>query len=162
MAFMITGGHLDMRLLIPVDIENEQGMAVGFHESSSNGKERKPGTLQLREGSKRHQRSQQQTEGKDSVETEAEYDADEQGSDHQDHETTRITPVPSGPPGDRRSQERNRASDQPRLLTRTIKSRKATRRNFECETLAEEQQWESLRGVIPYSRTTRQSKAVSE
>ena len=82
MAFMITGRHLDVGPLTAEDIENEQRMPGGFKELSSKGKGREPVTPQRGEGSKSQQRFQQQTEGGDSVEKKAEYEADEQGSDH--------------------------------------------------------------------------------
>ena len=137
---MITGSHLNMGPLTSQDIEKEQGMSGGFKESLSNSKPHKPVTLRHGEGSKHHQRSQQQTDGEDSVETEAAYVADQQGSDYQQHETTRTTPIRSGSPGERRSEDSNRELDQARLLTRTIKSRSATGRNFECEKYTEEQE----------------------
>ena len=86
MAFMITGRHMYVRPLTAEDIEKEQGMPGGFLKSSSKGKERKPVTPRVGEGSKHQQRFQQQTEGGDSVEKEAEYEADEEG----DRKSTRL------------------------------------------------------------------------
>ena len=82
MPVMITGRHLYMRPLTTEDIEKERGMAGGFRESSSNGKWREPVTSQRGEGSQHQQRFQQETEGGGSVETEAECEADQEGSDH--------------------------------------------------------------------------------
>ena len=78
MAFMITGRHLNVGPLIAEDIENEQRTSGEFNTSSSKGKGREPVTPQRGEGSKHQQRFQQQTEGEDSVEKEAEYEADEE------------------------------------------------------------------------------------
>ena len=160
MAFMITGRHLDMGPLTAEDIEKEQSMPGEFKESSSTGKGREPVTPQRGEGSKRQQRSQQQTEGGDSVEKEAEYEADEEGSDHNEDETTRTTPTPPGPPGDSSSEESNSESDGPRSPPPTTKPRKATTRNFEREKSPEEQEWESLTGVVAPRRTMKKSKAL--
>ena len=104
MTFMITGRHLDMGSLTAEDIEKEQGMAGRCKASFSRGRGRERVTPQRGEGSKRQQRFQQQTEGGDSVEKEAQYEADEQGSDHQENETTRTTPAPPGLPGDSSSE----------------------------------------------------------
>ena len=100
MAFMITGRHLDMGPLTAEDIEKEQRMPGGFQETSTKVKGREPVTPQRGEGSKCQQRFQQQTEGGDSVEKEAEYEADEEGSDYHEDETTRTTLAPPGPPAD--------------------------------------------------------------
>ena len=77
MRFMITGGHLDVWPLTAEDIEKERSRPGGFKESSSKGKGREPVTLQRGEGSKRQQRFWYQTESEDSVEKQAEYEADE-------------------------------------------------------------------------------------
>ena len=82
MAFMITGRHLNVGPLTAEDIEKEQRMPGGFKESSRKGKVREPVTPQRGDGSKPQQRFQQQSEGGDSVEKEAEYEADEEGSEH--------------------------------------------------------------------------------
>ena len=78
--FMITGRHLDVGPLTAEQIEQEQGMPVGFDESSGQGKGGEPVTEQQGERSKRQQSFQQQTEGRDSIEHEAEYEVDEEGS----------------------------------------------------------------------------------
>ena len=101
---MITGRHLDVGPLTEEDIEKEQRMPGGFKELSSKAKGREPVTPQRGEGSKRQQRFQQQTKGGDSVEKEAKYEADEEGSDRHEDATTRTTPVPTGPPGDSSSE----------------------------------------------------------
>ena len=111
MAFMISGRHLDVGLLITEDMENERGMAGGCEESSSKGKGREPVTRQRGDGSKRHLRIQERTEGGDLVEKEVAYEADEEGSDHQEDATTRTTPPSPGPPGDRSYEESKRESD---------------------------------------------------
>ena len=97
MACMITSRHLDVGPLTAEDIEKEQSIPGGFKESSSKGKGREPVTPQRGEGSKRQQCFQQQTEGGDSVEKEAEYKADEEGSDHHQDEISRTRPAPPGP-----------------------------------------------------------------
>ena len=131
MALMITGCHLYVGQLTAEDIEKEQRMLVGFKESSSKGKGHEPATPQRGEGSKRHQRFQQQTEGRDSVEKEAQDEADEEGSDHHEDETSRTPPAGTGLPGDSSSEESNRESDRPRSPPPILKSRKAITRNFE-------------------------------
>ena len=78
MAFMISGRHLYMGPRSAKDIEKELGMPGGLWESSSEGKGREPVTPQQAEGSKRQQRFQEQTAGRDSLQKEAEYIADEQ------------------------------------------------------------------------------------
>ena len=160
MAVMITGRHLYMGPLTAEDIEKEQRMPGGYKESSSKGKGREPVTPQRGAGSKRQQRFQQRTEGGDSGEKEAEYDADEEGSDHHEDQTTRTTPAPPGPPGASSSEESNSESDRPRSPPPTTKPRKATTRNFEREKSPEEQAWESLTGVIAPRRTTKKSKGL--
>ena len=160
MAFMITGRYLYVGPLTAKDIERVQGMPGVFKESSSKGKEREPVTLQREKGSKHQQRVQQQTEGGDSVEKEAEYEPDEQGSDHQEDETTRTTPAPSGPRGDSSCEESHSELDRSRSLPPPTKPRKVTRRNCECRKSTEEQEWESLTGVIAFRRTTQKSKAL--
>ena len=135
-------------------------MPGGFKESSSKGKGCKPVTPQRVEGSKHQQRFQQQTESRDSVETEAEYVADEQGSDHQQDEISRTTPAPQGPPGDSSSEGSTSESDRPRSSPPTTKARKATRRNLEGEKSPQEQEWESLTVVIATRRTTKESTAL--
>ena len=97
---MITSRHLDVGPLTADDIEKEQRMPGGYKESSSKGKGREPVTPQRGEGSKRQQRFKQQTDGGDSVEKEAEYEADEERSDYHEDERTRTTPAPPGPPGE--------------------------------------------------------------
>ena len=81
MPFMITGRHLDMGLLTAEDIEKQQQMPGGFKAWSRKGKVCEPVTLQRVEGSRRQQCFQQQTGGRESVEKEAEYEADQQSSD---------------------------------------------------------------------------------
>ena len=135
-------------------------MAGGFRESSSKGKERERVTPQRGEGSTRQQCFRQQTEGGDSVEKEAQYEADEEGSDHHEDETTKPTPAPPGPPGDSSSEESNSESDRPRSPPPPTKPRQATTRNFEREKSPEEQEWQSLTGVIAHRRTTKHSKAL--
>ena len=157
MAFMITGRHLDVGPLTTEDIEKEQRMPVGFKELSSKGKGREPVTPQLGEGSKRQQRFRQETEGGDSVAKEAEYEADEEGSDHHEDETTRTTSAAPGPPGDSSSEESNSESDRPRSSAPMTKPRKATARTFEHDKSPEEQEWESRSGVIASRRTTSES-----
>ena len=157
MGFMITGSHLNVGPLTVEDIEKEQAMPGGFKASSSKGKGREPVTPQWGEGSRRQQRFQQQTEGGDSVEKEAEYDADDEGSDYQKDETTRTTPAPPGPPGDSSFKDSNSESDRPRLPPPTSRLRKPTRRRFEREKSAEEQEWESRTGVIALRRTTKKN-----
>ena len=93
---MITSRQLDVGPLTTEDIEKEQRTPGGLKNSSSNGKGHEPVTAQRGEGSKRQQRFQQQIEGGDSVEKEADYEADEEGSDHHEDETTRTTPEPPG------------------------------------------------------------------
>ena len=131
-----------------------------FDESSSKGKGSESVTLQREEGSKRQERFQHQTEGGDSVEKQAEYEAYEQGSDHQQDETCRPTPAASGPTGDSSYEASNRDSDLPRSPPATIKPRKATSRNFEHEKSPEEQAWESHTAVIAHNRITQKSKAL--
>ena len=46
MAFMITGGHLDVELQTAEDIKKAQGMPGGFKESYSKSKGREPVTPQ--------------------------------------------------------------------------------------------------------------------
>ena len=133
MPFMITRRHLDVGPLTAEDIEKEQRMPGGFKESSSKGKGREPVTSGRGEGSMHQQRFQQQTVGGDSVEKEAEYEADEQGSDHHEDETTRTTPALTGPPGYSSSEESNSESDRPRSPPPTTNPSKATTRNFERE-----------------------------
>ena len=77
MAFMITGRHLVVGPLTAEDIEKEQEMWVGFKASSRKGKAGIPVTPQRPEGSKCQQRFQHQTKGEASVETEAEFEANE-------------------------------------------------------------------------------------
>ena len=107
-------------------------MPGGFKESSRKGIGREPVTPQRGEGSKRQQCFQQQTVGGDSVEKEAEYEADMEESDDHEDETTRTTPAPPGPSGDSSSEESNSESDRPRSQPPTTKPRKTTIRNFEC------------------------------
>ena len=160
MAFMITSLYLDIGPLTAADIEKEQGMQGGFKESSSKGKGREPVTPQRGEGSKRQQHFLHQTGGGDSVEKVAEFQADEQGSDYQEDETTRTTPAPSGPPGESSSEESNTESDRPRSPPPTIKPRRATRRHFEQEKSPEVQEWESLTGGIATRGTRKKRKAL--
>ena len=112
-------------------------MGGGLKESSSKAIGREPITPQRGEGSKGQQRLQQRTQGGDSVEKEAEHEADEAGLNHPQDETTRTTPAPPGPPGDSSSEESKSESDQPRSPPPTTKRGKATRRNFEREKSAE-------------------------
>ena len=160
MAFMITGSHLDVGTLTAADIEKEQKKPGGFKDSSSKGKGREPVPPQRGEGSKRQQHFQQQTEGADSVEKEAEYETDEEGSDHHEDERTRTTPAPPGLPGDTSSEDNNSKSDRPRSAPPATKPRKATTRNFDREKSTQEQEWESPTGVIALRRSTRQSEAL--
>ena len=133
MPVMITGRHLYVGPLTAEDIEKERGMAGGFRESSRKGKWREPVTSQRGEGSQHQQRFQQETEGGASVETEAEFEADQQGSDNQEDENSRTIPAPPAPSGDISSEERNSESDRPRSQPPTTKPRNATRSNFEDE-----------------------------
>ena len=160
-AFMIPGVDLNVGPQTAEDIEKERGMPGGFQESSSKGKALEPVTPQRGEGSQRHQRFQQQTEDGDSVQKEAEYRADERGSDHTEDESTRTTSTPTGPPGDSSSEESNCESDRPRSPPPTTKPRKATRKDFEREKSTEEQESESLTAVIASRRTTKKSKALT-
>ena len=137
-AFMITGHHLDVGPLTAEDIAKEQRTLGGYKDSTRKGKGREPETPQRGEGSKPQQSFQQQTEGGDAVEKEAEYEADEEGSDHHEDATTRTTPAPSGPPGDSSSEESNSEWDRPRSPPPTTKPRKATTRNFEREKSPED------------------------
>ena len=89
MAFMIPGCHLGGEPLTMEDIANELGIPGGFKESSSKGKVCYPVTPQRGGGNKHQQRFQLQTEGGDSVKKVAEYEADEEESDHQEDENTR-------------------------------------------------------------------------
>ena len=114
-------------------------MVGGFEESSRKGKGSEPVTLQRGEGSERQDGFQQQTEGGDSVEKRAEYEAHEKGSDHLEDENSRPTPAASGPPADSSYEESNRESNLPRSPPPTIKPRKATSRNFKGEKSSEEQ-----------------------
>ena len=144
MAFMITGRYLHLGPLTTEDIEKEQGMPGGLKQSSSKDKAHEPVTPQGGESSKRQRRFQEQTEGGDSVEKEAEYEADEEGFEHQQDETTRTTPAPPVPPEDTSSEESNSESDRPRSLSPATKPSKATRRNFEREKSIEAHEWELL------------------
>ena len=135
-------------------------MPGGFKDLSSKGKGREPGTPQQGEGSKHQQHFQPETEVGDSIEKEAEYDADEQGFDHQEDETTKTTPAPPCPPGDRFSEESMTKWDRPRSPPPTTTPRKATWRYFEREKSPEDQEWESLTRVISTRRTTNSSKGV--
>ena len=107
MACMICGRHLDVKPLTSEDIEKKQGMPGGFEAMSSKGKECLYITPQRGEGSKRQQRFRQQPEGGDLVAKEPQYEADEQGSDHQEDETTATTPAPPGLTGHSSSEESN-------------------------------------------------------
>ena len=160
MAFMITGRHLYVWPLTAEDIEQEQGLPGGFKQSCSKGKVRERVTPQREGGRKRQLRVQQQTEGGDSVEKEAEYAADEDGSDQHEDEPVRTIPLPPGPPGDSSSEKSNSESDGPSSPPPTTKPRKAIRRNCEREKSLEEQEWESLTEVIAPSRTNNKSKAL--
>ena len=91
---------------------------------------------------------------------EAEYEAEEEGSDHQEDETTRTTLAPPGTKGDSSSEESNSKLDLPRSPPPTTKPRKATTRNFEREKSTEEQEWESCTGDIAHRRTIQNSKAL--
>ena len=76
---------------------------------------------------------QQHTQGRDSVEKEAEYVADEEGCDHQEDATTRTTPAPLGLPGGSSYQESNSESDRHRSPPTTTEPKKAIGRKFEGE-----------------------------
>ena len=123
MASVIPGRQSCVGLLIAEDNQKEQAMPGGFKESSGKGKEREPVIPRRGEGSKRQQLFQGQTEGEDSVEKEAEYEADEEGSDHQEDENNRTTAAPPGRTGDSRCEESNSESDRARSPRPTIKLR---------------------------------------
>ena len=113
MSFIIPGRHLYVGPLRPAYIEKYQGMPRGFKESSSKSKGREPVTPHREEGSKHQHRFQPQTEGGDSLEKEAEYKTDDEGSDHAEDNITSTTTAPTGLHGDRRSEESNIESDRP-------------------------------------------------
>ena len=97
MACIITGSHLYVAPQAAEDIEKEQGIPGGLKESSSKDKGRESVTSHGVEACKRRQRFEQQTEDGDSFQKQAEYKADEEGYDHQEHKTTRTTPAPLCP-----------------------------------------------------------------
>ena len=160
MPFMIPGTHVDVASLTAEDIQIEQGIQGGLREAYQQGPEHTPVIQQGGESSMRQQCFQQETEGRDSVEKEAESDADDKESDHAENETTRTTAAPPGPPGDSSSKESNIKSYQARSPPTTTKPRKATRRNFDREKSADKCEWESLTPVIAIRRTTKKSKAL--
>ena len=160
MAFMITVRHLVVGPPTAEDIKTEQGMPGGFTESARKGNVSEPETPQRGEGSNRQQRLTQQTQVGDSVEKEAAYAANKQGSDHRQHETTRATPARPGPLGDSSSEESDSESDQPRSPPLTTQPEKTTIMYIEREKSTEEQEWESLSGVNALRTTTKISKAL--
>ena len=141
MAIVITGHHVDVSPLTPAHIEKEQGMPGGFQASASKCKGREPVSPQRGAGTKRQQRFSQPPGGGDSVGKAADYEADEEGSDQQEDETTRTTPAPAGPSGDSTAEESNSESHRPRSLPPTTKPRKATRKNFDHEKSTVDQVW---------------------